>query len=230
MIVGSVFGAFEAYGAENVLGFFPKAGHHFDMIGDGQGDPGAVNVRSSDIVWRRFGHGNHYRSLSCLGSRRNRGKSLCFGWDMMLMFLNIYKTSSRDRGWTSSWLPLLVIFAGGKLRKYILVIGPLSIAAMVVRPGIWATVKGIYDNSFDMNTSTGTSYEYRYALQHAVTAKLESPTRAVWGFGLESFYDLHLEDDFLGKPHVFLSCDSSWSELMIETGFVGLAIIILILV
>ncbi len=101
---------------------------------------------------------------------------------------------------------------------------------MVVRPGIWATVKGIYDNSFDMNTSTGTSYAYRGALLDAVTEKLkDSPTRAVWGFGLESFYDLHLEGDFLGKPHVFLSCDSSWSELMIETGFVGLAIILLIL-
>jgi len=149
----------------------------------------------------------------------------------MLMFLNIYKTSSRGP-WLDVMLGclLLVVFARGKIRKNILIIGVLALAAMVIRPGIWATVKGIYDNSFNMNTSTGTSYEYRYALQHAVTARLlQSPARTLWGYGLESFYDLQIEDDFLGKPHLFLSCDSSWAELMIETGFVGLCIIVLIL-
>jgi hypothetical protein len=125
---------------------------------------------------------------------------------------------------------LMALLSRGKMRRYITVIIALSVLAVVIRPGIWATVEGIYDNSFDMNTSTGTSYEYRYALHHAVTGKLtESTSRAMWGYGLESFYDLQLEGDFLGKPHLFLSCDSSWAEIMVETGFVGLSIMILIL-
>ncbi len=232
MIVASVFGAFEAYGAPNVLGFFPKAGHHFDMNAETEREIRVQSTFDHPILFGAALAMAITTSLYLISVARKRSEITVLWVGLMLMFLNIYKTSSRGP-WLDVILafPLLALFSRNKVRKYIMVIGLLSITAMVVRPGIWATVKGIYDNSFDMNTSTGTSYAYRYALQNAVTEKLKgSPTRAVWGFGLESFYDLHLEGDFLGSPHVFLSCDSSWSELMIETGFVGLAIIILILV
>jgi hypothetical protein len=231
VIVCSVFGAFEAYGAENVLAFFPRAGHHFDMLSETDRE---VRVQSTFDHPILFGAALAMAItiglyLVTVVEKSWQVTLLWFG--IMLMFLNIYKTSSRGP-WLDVMLGclLLIIFGRGKIRKNILIIGVLALAAVVIRPGIWATVKGIYDNSFDMNTSTGTSYEYRYALQHAVTSRLLlSPTRALWGYGLESFYDLQIEDDFLGKPHLFLSCDSSWAELMIETGFVGLGIIILIL-
>jgi O-Antigen ligase len=230
MIVCSVFGVFEAYGASNVLTFFPKAGHHFFTMEMER----EVRVQSTFDHPILFGAALAMAIVIALYLVTVMQKS----WQIILLWLgvilmafNSYKTSSRG-----PWLDvilgclLLVLFARGKLRKNILIIAMLAVVAMVVRPGIWATVVGIYDNSFDMNTSTGTSYEYRYALQHAVTSKLlQTPTRALWGYGLESFYDLQIEDDFLGKPHLFLSCDSSWAELMIETGFVGLCIIVLIL-
>jgi len=231
VIVCSVFGAFEAYGASNALTFFPKAGHHFDMLSETDRE---VRVQSTFDHPILFGAALAMAItitlyLVAVAEKTWQVTLLWFG--IMLMFLNIYKTSSRGP-WLDVMLGclLLVVFARGKIRKNILIIGVLALAAMVIRPGIWATVKGIYDNSFNMNTSTGTSYEYRYALQHAVTARLlQSPARTLWGYGLESFYDLQIEDDFLGKPHLFLSCDSSWAELMIETGFVGLCIIVLIL-
>jgi O-antigen ligase len=40
---------------------------------------------------------------------------------------------------------------------------------------------------------------------------------------------LGIEGEFLGEPHVFLSCDNAWVELMVETGFGGLLIIALTL-
>ena len=231
VIVCSAFGAFEAYGANNVLAFFPRAGHHFEMLSETDRE---VRVQSTFDHPILFGAALAMAitiTLYLVTVVQKTWQVILLWFGIMLMFLNIYKTSSRG-----PWLDvilgcfLLVVFGRGKLRKNIVIIGVLAIVAMVIRPGIWATVKGIYDNSFNMNTSTGTSYEYRYALQHVVTEKLlQSPTRALWGYGLESFYDLKLEGDFLGKPHVFLSCDSSWAELMIETGFVGLGIIILIL-
>ena len=46
---------------------------------------------------------------------------------------------------------------------------------------------------------------------------------------MESFYDLHLEGMLNGKPYAFLSCDSAWMELLVETGYVGLGIISLLL-
>jgi len=231
MIVCSVFGAFEAYGADNVLTLFPKAGHHFDMLSETDRE---IRVQSTFDHPILFGAALAMAitiTLYLVTVVHKSWQVVLLWFGIMLMFLNIYKTSSRGP-WLDVMLGcvLLVIFARGQMRKNILIIGVLAVAAMVIRPGIWATVKGIYDNSFDMNTSTGTSYEYRYALQHAVTDRLlQSPTRALWGYGLESFYDLQIVDDFLGKPHLFLSCDSSWAELMVETGFVGLGIIILIL-
>jgi hypothetical protein len=230
MIFCSVFGAFEAYGASNVLTFFPKAGHHFSTM----------EMERETRVQSTFDHPILFGAalamaivitlyLVTMVEKSWQVTLLWFG--LMLMFLNIYKTSSRGP-WLDVMLGcfLLAIFSRHKMRQNILIIAALAVVATVIRPGIWGTVKGIYDNSFDMNTSTGTSYEYRYALQHAVTNKLlQSPTRAIWGYGLESFYDLQIVDDFLGSPHLFLSCDSSWAELMLETGFVGLCIIISIL-
>jgi hypothetical protein len=230
MIVASVFGTFEAYGSSNVLTFFPTAGHHFST----------VEMERETRVQSTFDHPILFGAALAMAITialylitvvQKSWQVIALWLGIVLMFFNNYKTSSRGP-WLDTMLGcfILVIFARGKIRKNIVIIGVLSIVAMVVRPGIWDTVKGIYDNSFDMNTSTGTSYEYRYALQNAVMTKvLQTPTRALWGYGLESFYDLQIEAEFLGKPYLFLSCDSSWSELMIETGFVGLFIIILIL-
>jgi hypothetical protein len=47
---------------------------------------------------------------------------------------------------------------------------------------------------------------------------------------MESFYYLGLEGQFLGKPHKFLSSDSAWVELMVETGYVGLLILASLLI
>jgi hypothetical protein len=47
---------------------------------------------------------------------------------------------------------------------------------------------------------------------------------------MESFYYLHLEGPFMGKEdHKFESCDSAWIETMIETGYVGLGILMVLM-
>jgi O-antigen ligase len=74
------------------------------------------------------------------------------------------------------------------------------------------------------------SYEYRYALKDAAIAALSRDlSRATWGFGLESFYSLQLKGNFGGKEHVFLSCDSVWIGILLETGYVGLLFFVMML-
>jgi O-antigen ligase len=121
----------------------------------------------------------------------------------------------------------LILCAKNAIRKPLIVIAGLSIAVLVARPGVWGTIKGIYDNTLNTESDTGSSYAYRFALQDAALKRIaNSPAaRGVWGFGLESFYDLKLEGELLGKPWLFLSCDNAWVELLLETGFVGLALI-----
>ena len=63
----------------------------------------------------------------------------------------------------------------------------------------------------------------------AVARLLQEPTRALWGFGPESFYDVHLKGTLAGKPFDFLSCDNAWVEMLVETGFVGLGIMLCLL-
>jgi hypothetical protein len=107
----------------------------------------------------------------------------------------------------------------------------LCATVLIVRPGVWDTIVDIYQATEDPTQPMGASYEYRYALYHVATEALgRSPGRALWGYGLESFSYLQLRGPFLGKPdHLFVSCDSAWTELAIETGYVGLFLIAFLL-
>jgi hypothetical protein len=123
-----------------------------------------------------------------------------------------------------------MIFGQGRTRKALLCIMVLSLAVVILRPGIRNTIVGIYESTFGSD-ATGSSYRYRYALQDAAVKRLTGPTsgRTAWGYGPESFYDVHLEGMLDGKPHEFQSCDNAWVELLVETGFVGLAVIVTLL-
>jgi O-antigen ligase len=168
--------------------------------------------------------------LLSLVSKRSHRAILWVG--LLLMFLNIYKTSSRG-----PWLDviigflMLLIFGKQKSRRLILYMAALSVAVCLLRPGVWGTINGIYATTFNMETNSGASYAYRYALQDAAVKRLsQNPTsRALWGYGPESFYLVHLEGPLLGESHVFLSCDNAWVEFLLETGFVGLSIMVLLL-
>jgi hypothetical protein len=233
ILVCSIFGTYEAYRGWNLSSLMGSSAlSRFSGIG--------AESERGNRIHATFGHAILYGTalamaiviaLFLLGqARKHRTKALLWA-GLMLMFLNIYKTSSRGP-WLDVILGLLLfsIFGRNQLRRYVLVIVALSITVCIVRPGVWESVEGIYFNTMDTNTTQGSSYEYRYALMRVGTeAVLRSPTRAIWGYGLESFYDLGLVADFLNMHYEFLSCDSSWVELMVETGFVGLFIIALLL-
>lgn len=233
LIISSVFGTIEAYRGWQILSLLPIVSHRF---GGGISMEADREVR----VQVTFDHAILYGAALAMAIllalyllnvyKKGSEKVLVWG-GLLLMFLNIYKTSSRG-----PWLDVIIgcallLLVGGKnVRNRVLVIVLLSVAVCVIRPGVWHTIEGIYDNTMNDNTDTGSSYEYRYALPKAAIKKtLEAPSRTLWGYGLESFYDAHVEGQFLGKPHMFLSADDAWAELLVETGFVGLLIILLLL-
>jgi len=51
----------------------------------------------------------------------------------------------------------------------------------------------------------------------------------MWGYGLETFFDADVEGMFLGQMYRFRSADNAWAELAVETGFVGLLILAILL-
>jgi len=161
------------------------------------------------------------------------GKRAKFLWlGLLLMFASVYKTLSRGP-WIGAGMTLGILFpfVNARMRGILAKIGFLVFLTLVVRPGVWATVRDTFQATFMPDTGLNASYEYRYALWNVATSTLNSHLdRAVWGFGLESFRQLGLRGMFQGDPaHLFLSCDSAWIEFMMETGYVGFLIIALVL-
>jgi O-antigen ligase len=146
-----------------------------------------------------------------------------------MMTYNIYKTMSRGP-WLGLILSLvlLFLFSPGSIRKSLMVIGLLTVATLIIRPGVRETLQNTYFETVDVNSARGGSYQYRYDLmsvgRHALARDFG---RFLWGFGPESFSYLGLEglDSTTGHNFVFESCDSAVVEIMVDTGYVGLLLV-----
>lgn len=224
----TIFGAYEAYTGWHVMSWFPPRTYRFAV---GMEDE-ARGIRAQSTFAHPILYGGALAmvlplALSVVATSKSKLKRLFVWICIMSMFLCLYKTSSRGP-WIASVLGFMLTFliTSNQIRKYMLFIVCLCVSVMVVRPGVYDTLKDSYVATFDPNSPMGTSYEYRSALrQVAVRALAKSTRRQLWGYGMESFYDLHLTGPFMDKDnHKFESCDSSWVEITIDTGYVGLLI------
>lgn len=233
LIVSAGFGAIEAYSNWSIMQWFPAVAHSFEsVVGTASGRDRRISSTFAHPIL--FGAGltmGIVLTLYLIKITRTTGRKILLWSGMLLMFLSIYKTSSRGP-WLGVILALGVIFLWdrGRVRKYLAVVAILTIAVLVIRPGVWDTIANIYYGSFNPESPLGSSYEYRYALRNlAVKALSKDMQRGLWGYGMESFSYLNLEGELYGQPFRFLSCDSAWLELMVETGYVGLLTVSVIL-
>jgi len=232
--VASVFGAYEAYTGWNVVSLLPKVGHRFFFgadVADADRDIRAQSTFDHPILFGAALAMAIPIALYFMTLARKSWHKLLLWVALALMFLNLYKTGSRGP-WLDAILACILLFfyGGGVVRKRILILAALSVSVMVLRPGIKDTIYGIYVNTLNNNTNTGASYEYRYALpKAAIHAISRNPGRAMWGYGLETFFDANVQGIFLGQMYRFRSADNAWAELAVETGFVGLLILAILL-
>ena len=235
VMVSSIFGAVEAYSNWSIMQWFPTVGHNFEnwsTVGTDSGrDARVASTFAHPIL---FGAGltmGIVLALYLIKITKSSGRKMLLWCGLLLMFLNIYKTSSRGP-WLALILSMGVIFLwdNRRVRKYLAAVAVLTVAVLVIRPGVWDTIANIYWATFNPESPLGTSYDYRYALKDlAVKAVSKDMGRGLWGYGMESFYYLGLEGELDGRPYRFLSCDSAWLELLVETGYLGLLIVVLIL-
>jgi hypothetical protein len=153
---------------------------------------------------------------------------------VLLMFWNVYKTVERG-----PWLgvvislALLLLFSKARIRKYILALCLLSYAVILIRPGVWKTIKDSYYETINPTSVRGGSYRYRYALMNAALERLEAAGtgRMLWGFGQGSFGDLQLRiwDDAMQEEVNVISCDSSFVSVMVQQGYVALLLVLALL-
>lgn len=230
LIVCSVFGTIEAYGNWSVVSMFPAESHRFGSSGGLYlDDARGLRVQST------FGHPILFGSALAMGipmtlyllaTSKSRMQSRILWIGLLFMFTSIFKTSSRG-----PWLALagslvpFLFFGRRQIRKYIVIISILAVTVVIIRPGVWKTIWDDYVSTVDNHSSQGESYVYRYELYRLVIDKLdESPAHAIWGYGPQSFPYLHLSGTINGRGMEFVSCDSSIAALLVETGYMGLAL------
>jgi O-antigen ligase/polysaccharide polymerase Wzy-like membrane protein len=235
IIVCSVLGAIEAYSSWSVLSLFPLTAHRF-------GDTGVALTNTGPTLRAQstFGHPILFggalaltipMAFYLLSVTEGLWRKVLLWAGTFLMFLCLYKTGSRGPWLACGFsLGVLAVFCPRNIRRYVVMIALLTMTVLVVRPGIWDTILNTYRQTQDPESLRGVSYQWRYALFRIANRELsKSASRAVWGYGPESFYYLHLTGEFQGQIVPFESCDSSVAELMIETGYGGFLIAAMLL-
>jgi hypothetical protein len=235
----SVFGAVEAYTGWNVRSLFPWVASRFDL------GAGAVTTERGIRVQSTFGHPILFGgalamaiplALYLIPIVRDSLQRAFLWVGLMLMFLNIYKTGSRGP-WLALILSLgvLLLFGQGRMRRYLFAVGLLSAVVLILRPGVWESLDKTYGATESQDSVESASYRWRYELYHLAGRELDkSFTRAMWGYGPESFYYLGLTMPFYQDGEVRTvrveSCDSSVVALVMETGYVGFLLAAAILI
>ncbi len=235
LVVCCVFGVMEQYTGWKVIDLFPEVTHRFVAGAGGRlGDSGRIkstfphpilfaNALALGIPW----------ALYLLNLSKIAAQKACLWVAIIMMSWNMYKTLSRGP-WLALALSLflLLLFSSGSLRKHLAVIILLTVSALIIRPGVWETLRNTYVETLDPESARGGSYQYRYDLMRLARQVLaQNPGRAAWGFGPNSFPELNLEAENPDTGHwdKFESCDSAFVEVMLDTGYVGLFLVVALL-
>jgi len=233
MGICSIFGVVEVYARWSILRIFPQ---NLWITYNGGVDPlyiewgRGLRIRSTFPHPILFGDALAMTiplTLYLLSIWERRRDRILLWTCLVLMFWAIYKTSSRGP-WIATVLcgALLFIMVRNKVRTYLLGIALMATAVLVARPGVWATIAGLYQSSTDATSPVGSSYLYRDALNNAVKNAVDKePGRALLGYGLGTFRELGLDIDFLNTVQRWYTCDDNWAVFLYETGYVGLFII-----
>jgi O-Antigen ligase len=235
LAVCGIFGYLESYHGWSVLSVLPEVATRF-MSGQGLYIEEARGVRTRSTFPHPILFGAALALALPLGfyllSRAVSAAERTFLWlSLALMFLNIYKTTSRGP-WLACGISLTILFllVRGGVRRALSMVAGLILLVLLVRPGVWDTIKNTYVATLDPESALGESYDYRYALiRVGVEALGRDLGRMMWGYGPESFYYIGLEAKYNGRMVRFESCDSAIVQAMVDTGYVGVVILAFLL-
>ncbi|MDR3762502.1 MAG: O-antigen ligase family protein [Acidobacteriota bacterium] len=231
VLVCCCFGAVEAYTGWNVVdACFPHVAGNFDLnpYQDVQRGLRIAVTYPHPILYGTALAGAIPIALYLLSVARTRKERVVLWVGLALMALNLFKTSSRGP-WAVGALAVLsfgLLCQAARVKRAVAVMAVLALLVCVARPGVWKTISDLLATTYDHNSPVAMSYEYRSHLWHESTAQLAAhPERALWGFGKASFFSLNLTSQWEdGKVRPLLSCDSAWIEILMDTGWIGLAI------
>jgi O-antigen ligase len=132
------------------------------------------------------------------------------------------------------WLGLIVgagimmVFGSGVQRKSWVVLGIVACSVLIIRPGVKDTIMSLSEETFQVDTLKGKSYEYRWKLWHVASDMIaKSPERTLFGYGGLSHSTMDLSSYFGrqegGNAIVlgYTSWDNNYAADLLEYGIVG---------
>jgi len=235
LVVCCVFGVVERFAGWRVTHLFPEVTHRF-TAGQGGLLPESGRIQSTFPHAILFGNALALGipwALYLLDMAKTQARKVYLWVAIILMAYNLYKTQSRGP-WLALVLSLLLLFlfSQGNIRKHLGVVLLLVISGLIIRPGVLETLKNTYFATLNPDSPRGSSYQYRYQLMRVgMRALARDFGRSLWGFGPESFYYVGLEAEVPATGHIekLESCDSAIVEIMVDTGYVGLLLVAVLL-
>lgn len=236
-VVCTLFGLLEIYFDWHVVSLFPEVTSRLGEIGGPVSDRG-VRVQASFDHPILFGSAMALAApiaLYLLSTAKNNARKIYCLFALLLVIFNIYKTGSRGP-WLALLLSvgLLLLLGKSRLRLYTVTLVIFASLLLMVRPAVQESILILFRSTLDPETPQGESYQWRYVLYHVAREELgKSAGRSLWGFGPESFFYLGLTTEAMvdGEEHTVKvdSCDSAFVELMMDTGYVGLLLVLCLL-
>lgn len=153
-----------------------------------------------------------------------------------VLLVACYVSFSRGALWGGILaMGMVLAFGGPPLRKMGLILSAIVALALVLRPGVRETVFGMIDSTLVHDGEQDASAEYRKTLWVvAFTKTSESPLKLVFGLGGASTMLLDISSFFERKhggqvmDQGFSSWDSQWASNLLQYGYLGLGLEIMI--
>ena len=236
MSICSVLAYFEAYHGWTVMQYLPIRLHRF-----GEGGNLLVDAARGTRARATFPHAILLGSalsmaipigFYLLTLAKSQWRKIVLWAGLLLMFMAIYRSMSRGP-WIALILSLVVmfLFLEGETRKRMMYVALLTVAVLVIRPGVWDVIKNTYVATLAPGSMQYDSYQWRYTLLELAKETVgKSVDRQLWGYGPESFFYLNLMAEYEGRMVPAETCDSSIAALIIETGYLGLLFTSLVMI
>lgn len=162
-----------------------------------------------------------------IDKHRNPNIQLILRVSVPIIFACVYFTFSRG-----PWIALvfasgvLVLFRYPFIKKRLFLISLLIFLVFLIKPGTYETIFDLTNQTVDPTTIEGSSFYYRFELLKVAYEEVNKDTgRFFWGYGQDARRFLHIEkalsyDDH--RIHKFYSWDNQLAATLLEKGFVGL--------
>lgn len=190
--------------------------------------------------------------LSTFPHRILLGTALSMGWPVVFGLINYFSEShlkkillwgaivlllsgcylSNSRG---PWLAIIIsgglvlFFSSSKTRMKIFLIGGFVLIGLLLSPGVWETISGRASATLQQGTFKGNTYLYRWELWRMAYEKIsDSNIKTFFGYGPGTHEVMEIVGtlSYSGQEHEFGSWDNHYAAELLETGLLGLALLL----